>query len=208
MGPLASLDAFAGKVVSLGTSCWPPSAGSRQSSGCDSADGGCARGSTAEANVSAVHATEAPAALLAAACGDGSVRVFDLASIAETSAACNRGSGTSGSAKAALAPLWNLALPSSSQQAGDAPSWSAIAMQQASFERTRTALSPGGRLLALAGPDRRILLLDAETGQQQLSLAAHPASAVRALAWMGPRRLVAAGEDGTALVLDVHSPSN
>ena len=195
-GPVAALDGFRGKVTNA-DSC------------CPSALAGANCGSPAAWEAAAPGADEdgAAAALLAAACTDGSVRVYDLAALAATPVG-------GPASKAAAAPLLELLLPDAAQAGAELPAWSALSMQAAAHERNLASLFPDGRLLAAVGPDRRIIVHKLESGseQQPLALTAPDCSAsgtsavggaIRVLRWLCPDRLLSAGEDGTARIWDV-----
>lgn len=190
-GPVAALDGFSGKVVSAEAWCsWPCEGGYGVS-----ASGGAS--SSAEGPSGAPGPEPlGPAALLATAATDGTVRVFDLLAIAALAGSAASGSKAS---QAAQAPLWELALPGGPSGGAELPAWSAAAMRQAVHERNRLALSPDGQRLAVAGHDRRILVLEAESGEQLAALAGHTA-AVRALRWLAPDRLLSAAEDGSVRI--------
>jgi WD40 repeat protein len=194
-GPVAALDGFRGKVTSA-DSC------------CPSALAEAIGGSPAAWEV-APGADEdgAAAALLAAACTDGSVRVYDLAALAAAPAG-------GPASKAAAAPLLELLLPDAAQAGAELPAWSALSMQAAAHERNLASLSPDGRLLAAVGPDRRILVHELESGSEQQPLAltapdwrasgmSAVGGAIRVLRWLAPDRLLSAGEDGRARIWDV-----
>lgn len=204
-GPVAALDGFRGKLTSA-DSCCPGALA--QASGCNAA--------AWEEAAAGAGEDGAAAALLAAACTDGSVRVYDLAALA---AAPEAGGPAS---KAAATPLLELLLPDAAQQpGGEVPAWSALSMQAAAYERNLVCLSPDGRLLAAVGPDRRIIVHELEgsssSGEQQpLALTAPDCSAsggndsrravggaIRVMRWLAPGRLLSAGEDGKARIWDV-----
>lgn len=191
-GPVASLDDFRGKVVAAEGWC---SDAQLDAAAAGRAAGGSGDGSSGSRD-SAVGNRSSGAALLATACTDGTVKAFDLLAIA--SLAGSAVASGSKAAKRATAPLWELVLQGGPGTGGsDMPPWGAAAMRQAAHERNRLALSPDGRQLAVAGPDLRLLVVDAESGEQQAALAGHSA-AVRALRWLAPGRLLSAAEDGTA----------
>lgn len=175
-GPVAAIDGFGGKVTSLHAWCCSKQEGSAE-------DG------------------DAPQALLATACADGAVRLFDAAAVAAAQPALTAAAGSKAAA-AATAPLWQVE-PWSAAGGGwgdDVPAWRAVALQQAQHERSLVALSPDGRQLAVAGPDQgRIRILQADSGEQRLALVGHTAP-LRALRWLGGTKLLSAGEDGSARV--------
>ena len=195
-GPVAALDGFRGKVTSADSCC--PSALAEAIGGSPAA-WGVAPGADEDG---------AAAALLAAARTDGSVRVYDLAALAAAPAG-------GPASKAAAAPLLELLLPDAAQAGADLPTWSALSMQAAAHERNLASLSPDGRLLAAVGPERRIIVHELESGgeRQPLALTAPDCSAssgtaavggaIRVLRWLGPDRLLSAGEDGRARIWDV-----
>lgn len=200
-GPVASLDDYRGKVVAAEGWCsGQADAGlATSASSCESRSGG---GSNGGGSGPSEHATSSGGSLLATACNDGTVKMYDLMAIAPLAgSAIENGSKA---AKRATAPLWELVMPScpGAGGGGGGPAWSAAAMSQAAHERNRLALSPDGRQLAVAGPDIRLLILDAESGEQLVALAGHSA-AVRALRWLAPGRLLSAAEDGTARIWNV-----
>lgn len=204
VGPAGTLDTFHGKVTCT-DSCLPGAAADGVNGTCGS--GTCGSGSSSRTHPGphpvGARATggpppaDLPGAMLAAACGDGSVKLFDLEAMVDTALA-----QLGVPSKAAAAPLLELALPDGpASWQGPAPGWGASAMRAAAHGGNLCAMSPDGLLLAAAGPDRRILVVGAEGGEQQLALAGHR-GAVRALRWLGPGRLLSAGEDGVARVWD------
>lgn len=187
-GPVASLDDFRGKVVAAEGWC--------SDAQLDAATAGMAAGDSRGGS-----SGSGGAALLATACTDGTVKAFDLLAIAALAGSAV--ASGSKAAKHATAPLWELVLQGGpGKGASDMPTWGAAAMRQAAHERNRLALSPDGRQLVVAGPDLRLLVVDAESGEQQAALAGHSA-AVRALRWLAPGRLLSAAEDGTARLWNV-----
>lgn len=193
--PLATLDCFQGKVCSVDS--WPAAGGS----GSGSHPGTGPAAPAAAGKEEAKEGTGDEEALLAAACSDGSVRLFDLAAVVAANAS-GPAASSKATRKAAEAPLLEVTLPDGGSAGGPVPDWGSLVLQAAAHDRNLVALSPDGRLLAAAGPDRRILLLDAEGGGQRASLAGHGAT-LRALRWLGPVTLLTAGDDGTARVWNV-----
>ncbi|KAL4436870.1 hypothetical protein ABPG75_004009 [Micractinium tetrahymenae] len=210
VGPAGTLDTFRGKVTSA-DSCLPGVTCSGDKSGGDNTHGSSSSNGAHPAAAAGAAGCPLPAdlpgALLAAACSDGSVKLFDLAAMVDTALA-----QLGVPSKAAVAPLLELALPDAPASSagaspaggrGPAPGWGASAMQAVAHGADLCALAPDGQLLAAAGPDRRVLVVGTEGGEQQLALAGHQ-GAVRALRWLGPGRLLSAGEDGVARVWDAH----
>ncbi|KAL4853611.1 putative WD repeat-containing protein [Chlorella vulgaris] len=139
------------------------------------------------------------ASLLAAACSDGSMRVVDLDAVAAVAP------GNTVGAKAASAPLLEILLPDgvAVENGVMMPGWQSSTISQLAHDRNLVALSPDGGLLAAVGPDRRILVMEAEgvsQAQAALALVGH-VGLVRVLRWLGcGQRLLSAGEDGVVRV--------
>eukprot|EP00887_Chlorella_sp_A99_P008061 scaffold12.g8061.t1 len=172
--------------------------------------------------VTSLDARAAPAAgggaLLAAACADGVLRVYELAPGPQSPQRPARGAAAAGSAVAAApppapqpAPLFEVpmdrpAAGGGAPQASAVPAWSAAAVHASLHARGQVSLCPRGALLAASGPDHCIRVLEVESGQEVALLRGH-SSAVRALCWLGARELLSAGEDGTARIWRlVHPP--
>lgn len=195
-GPVASLDDFQGKVVAA--EGWCSDQADAVASGTPAGGGGGGASANGPSSGSGSSgATRSAGALLATACTDGTVKAFDLLAIAALAGSAI--AAGSKAAKNATAPLWEHVLQGSFGAGGgaDMPAWSAAAMRQAAHERNRLAVSPDGQQLAVCGPDLRLLVLDAESGEQLAALAGHSAAA-RALRWLAPGRLLSVSEDGTA----------
>lgn len=154
--------------------------------------------------------------LLATACSDGLLRVWEIANgaaaapprTAPPSAAAVPGSRQApfrpGMQPPRLDPVLLFETPhvrSSSHVDGPncLPAWCVAATHGAQHARGRVALSPDGQLLAASGIDHCIHLLDVDTGEEQRMLRGHT-GVVRSLVWLGERQLLSAGEDGTARV--------
>ncbi len=196
-GPVASLDDFQGKVVAAEGWCSDQADAVASGTPAGGSSGGSASANGPRSGGSSSGGARSAGALLATACTDGTVKAFDLLAIAALA-----GSAVAAGSKAAkrtTAPLWEYVLQGSFGAGGgaDVPAWSAAAMRQAAHERNRLAVSPDGRQLAVCGPDLRLLVVDAESGEQLAALAGHSAAA-RALRWLAPDRLLSASEDGIA----------
>lgn len=155
--------------------------------------------------VTALDAAPAPdgaGLLLAAACSDGSLRIYDLGDLGASAAALT-------GQEAVVPPPVVLFDASLAEDDGEGrcsslPAWSAAALRDAVHGRAALRFSPGGaRLAAAAGP--ALALFDVATGQRLHWLRSASsgtgeggAAPVRSLEWVGAgHELLAAYEDGT-----------
>lgn len=131
--------------------------------------------------VVSVDACLAPdgAALLAGACGDGSVRVFEIEA-------------------AAALPLFEASLAGSSGGGGmgGQPAWRTDVLREAANAGNLASFSGSGALLVTSGGARHAVeVFDASDGSRVCSLEGH-ASMVVSLVFLGARELLTASDDG------------
>jgi WD40 repeat protein len=122
--------------------------------------------------------------LVAAACSDGTVGVWDAS-----------GGG-------AATPVFSASLQEEEgavAAAVDVPSWSAASMRDAANSANKVSFSPNGRQLAASGAGGIIIVYDLEGERPPLRLTGHR-GAVRSLKWLPDGGLVSASEDGTLRV--------
>lgn len=128
------------------------------------------------------------AVVLAVACSDGSVRLWDVTD--------------------APIPLFGFDLQDPAARAApDLPPWRASAVQAAANAHNLVKFGPDGELLAASGAGNDVSVWSMDSGKEVCSLAGH-SGPIRRIVWLGDRELLTASEDGTMRTWRVPKEAN